>query len=98
MNQLQGNIDNRTVHPAHAAVSTSPGLNRSGNSNWGIVDVPFQMSSKLCDSTTTDYSVPELKQIDWDNYNYDFQFEMNIKRESELALEDEDYVWQGYGS
>ncbi|XP_072028954.1 uncharacterized protein [Amphiura filiformis] len=95
-NHIQQTGDNRTIHTASAAMSTSPGLNKSGNSNWGIADVPFQMSPMLCQSaSTTDFFVPDLQEVNWRQYDYDFQFDENVKRESEVALEDEDYVWQG---
>ena len=87
---LQQTPNNRTSsYTANDGLNTSPGLNRSGNSNWGVVDVPFQLSAKLsqADGTLSDYNVPQLPEVDWRQYNYDFQFEENVKRESEMALE-----------
>ena len=87
---IQQTPNNRTSsYAANGELNTSPGLNRSGNSHWGVVDVPFQLSAKLrqTDGTVSDYNVPHLPEVDWRQYNYDFQFEESVKRESELALE-----------
>lgn len=90
--QYQNPMQQRTsgVVSTNTNSTTTDGvLNRSQNTDWAIVDLPFELSARLAQSNRpmSDYYVPQIQAVDWTKYDYDFQYERNVKRDSESALE-----------